>query len=218
FSPNADTATGDEWEDALVRKVVAYTALADSGEMARRRSDRIGARLLYGQHWGVSMPNDRAAITANIAMSLVRHTLAIQTKQDPVPVVEPDDAGDADAARLMRQVLMKLWQSDRMQFKLRRALLLCKTTRTSAGYILWDPTLRAGNGDVTTDIIPGWRLIIDNRANEPERMEFCGHRAEMARSRAMRMYRDAADKIRDAATPTDGNGRRPGLVNGSGSS
>lgn len=204
---NTQTEPKDAWEDALIRKVQGYTAMADLGESARRRSDRIGARLLYGQHWGVSMPNDRAAITANIAMSLIMHKMSIMTKQEPVPVVEPDDVGDAESARIMRQLLMKLWDADRMQFKLRRGLLLANTTRTCAGYVLWDPTLRGGNGDITTDVIPGWRMIIDNRANEPERMQYCGHRAEMTRARAMRLYPEAATDIEEASAP-GGGGKR----------
>jgi hypothetical protein len=46
------------------------------GEEVRRKHDRLGARLMYGQHWDRPMPSDRAAITANISMAILRHKIA----------------------------------------------------------------------------------------------------------------------------------------------
>ena len=73
---------------------MTYVRNADQGEEARRRHDRLGAKLFYGQHWDRPMPSDRAAITANLCMAILRHKVAIMTKQDPIPVIEPDDVGD----------------------------------------------------------------------------------------------------------------------------
>lgn len=201
------------FESDLVDRIMDYVRMADVGEEARRRSDSVGMRMMYGFHWNVDMPEDRAAITANIGMALILHKIAIQTKQDPIPVVEPDEAGDANAATNMRAVLMHLWRTDAMKGKIRRAQTLCNASRTCAGHVLWDPTLARGNGDITTEIIPGWNMIIDNRVSDPQLMQFCGHRATMNRARAMRLYPESAHRILDA--PTANADKRPALMRSS---
>jgi len=175
--------------------------LADVEEEARRRSDRLGANIYYGRHWNVPMPKNRAALVFNVAKSLVDHKIAIMTKQMPIPVVQPEDAGDIDAAHKMRTVLQSYWRADRMMVKSRNALRMCNTMRTVASKTYWDPDLKGGIGDVTTDIIPGYRLILDPRTDNVDRMEFIGDRAWMPRTRAMKMYPEAAEKIRDAGYP-----------------
>jgi hypothetical protein len=189
-------STPDEWEQKLTRKVMGYIRAGDVGEEQRRRNDRLGARIFYGQHWDRAMPSDRAAIMANLAMSIVRHKVAIMTKQDPIPIIEPDDTGDARAAQLMAKVIRRLWMSSRMREKSRRLATLANATRTAALKVSWDPVLRGGAGDIATDVIAGWNLILDNRVGDPAMMEFCGNRATMNKSRAMLYYPDAADKIR----------------------
>jgi hypothetical protein len=200
YSPAADKLTKrDAWEHKLTERVMGYVRAADVGEDARRRHDRLGARLFYGQHWDRPMPSDRAAITANLGMAIVRHKIAIMTKQDPIPVIEPDDVGDARAAQLMAKVVRRLWMSDRMREKSRRVLTLANTTRTTGAKVSWDPVAKGGAGDITTDVIQPWNLILDNRVSDPKVMEYCGHRATMNRSRAMLYYPDAAEKIHDLA-------------------
>lgn len=197
YSPNPADDKREPWEIRLTSKVVGYIQSADKGEDARRRSDRLGANLAYGFHWSRPMPSDRAAITANLSFAILRHKIAIMTKQDPLPVIEPDDVGDAYAAQLMCKVLQRLWKTTRMREKLRRLATLANATRTCAFKVSWDPVAKGGAGDIATDVIPGWNLVLDNRVGSPEMMEYCGNRATMTRSRAMLAYPDAADKIRD---------------------
>lgn len=205
----------DAWEDRLSRRILGYVRAADIGEDARRRHDRLGAKIYYGQHWDRPMPSDRAAITANISTAILRHKVAIMTKQDPIPVIEPDDVGDARAAQLMAKVIRRLWTFSRMREKTRRVVTLANATRTAAFKVSWDPTLRGGAGDIATDVIQGWNLILDNRVGDPAAMEYCGHRATMNRSRAMLYFPDAAKKIAEMAESQ--NTRRQGPLAGAGS-
>jgi hypothetical protein len=185
----------------LSRVVENYIRIADQGEDERRKSDRIGANLYAGRHWDVRVPRDRAALTIPYSKTLINQLISLQTKQDPIWVVAPNDAGDREAARVMQQLLPKIWTEDGMQRKVRRALRLGETTRTCAAKTLWDDSLRGGAGDVTTDIIPGWRLILDPRASHPEEMRFIGDRAMMSRTDAMLLYPEAAEIIENAGSP-----------------
>jgi hypothetical protein len=189
-------STTEDWENRLVRRVQTYVRSADIGEEARRRHDRLGAKIFYGQHWDRPMPSDRAAITANISMAILRHKVAIMTKQDPIPVIEPRDVGDARASRLMGQIIRDIWRTTRMKNKTRRLVTLANSTRTCAFKVSWDPVMNGGAGGINTDVISGWNLVCDNRVGDPSMMEFCGNRASMNRSRAMLYYPDAADKIK----------------------
>lgn len=198
-----------EWEAELVRRVMGYIAHGDQGEEVRRRHDRIGARLLYGQHWAKRMPNDRAAITANIGLALVLQKLALMTRQDPVPVVTPKTKGDSEAANLMRLVLIDNWQNDGMTKKLRRLIMLAVATRTAALKVGWDPVANGGHGAIYTDVVAGWNLIVDNRSGDPNLMDYCGHRIFVSRQRSMLMYPKAAEKIK-AAGDTQSNYHRQG--------
>ncbi len=177
--------------------------LADAEEESRRASDRLGANLYYGRHWNVPMPKNRVALTVNVTKSLIDHKIAIMTKQRPVPVVEAQEAGDVEASRIMRTVLQQYWIDDRMMLKSRDALRLCNTTRTTLSKTYWDPDKKGGVGDITTDILPGFRCIMDPRTKNVDRMEFIGDRAYMSRSRAMKLYPQASQKIMDAAMPSN---------------
>jgi hypothetical protein len=178
-----------------------YIRIHDQGEDERRKSDRIGGNLYAGRHWDARVPRDRAALTIPYSKVLINQLISLQTKQDPIWVVAPNDAGDKNAARAMQQILQRLWVEDGMQRKVRRAMRLGETTRTCAAKTVWDDTLKGGIGDCTTDMIPGWRLILDPRAQDPEEMRFIGDRALMSRPDAMLLYPDAAELIADSGQP-----------------
>lgn len=178
-----------------------YIRINDQGEDERRKSDRVGANLFAGRHWDARVPRDRAALTIPYSKVLINQLISLQTKQSPIWVVAPNDAGDRQAARAMQQILPQVWVKDGMQRKVRRAMRLGETTRTCAAKTVWDDSLNGGVGDVTTDIIPGWRLILDPRAQDPEDMRFIGDRALMSRADAMLLYPEAAEIIADAGFP-----------------
>ena len=195
----------DEFKQKLVAKLSSYIRMWDANEDARRRSDREGANGYYSRHWQVAVPRNRAAITCNIIKPLVDHSIAIMTKQEPVWVVTPDDTGDVEGARLMRSVLQHQYREDDMMLKGRQALRLAKTTRTCAAKTFWDPTLKGGIGNVTTDIIPGWRMIMDEAKRHPDRMDYIGDRAIMSRTRAMLLYKESAGMFMNAGDIVSNN-------------
>jgi hypothetical protein len=190
-----DELDQEEFEIELARTIMRYIREADAGEDERRRSDRIGGNLLAGRHWDTRVDPDRAALTVNYARALILQLISLQTKQDPIWVVAPDDAGDRQAARAMQSILPKVWDRDDMAAKLRNAMLLGESTRTCAAKTVWDESLDGFVGNVTTDIIPGWRLILDPKTANPERMRYIGDRALMSRADAMLLYPEAADII-----------------------
>lgn len=190
---------GPNVRDELADYIMGFIQENDRHEQARRRYDRIGGNLYYGRHWNVQMPEGRCAITCNVAKSLIDHKVAIQTKQQPVPVVENSDGGDPEAARMMRSAIMDWWDRTGMQTKLEQAELLGNVTRTAAIKYIWDPTLYGEHGDVDADVVPGWRLILDPLARDSKRVRFIGDRALMTRARAMRLYPEARETINSAA-------------------
>lgn len=190
-------------EAKLIRRCTSYLNIHEQDEGARLRSDRIGTRMIYNQHWTVPMPVGRSAVVYGKSGALVHHKISIMTKQDPIPVIMPDEQGDQEAARYMRLILQRLWREDDMKLKLRAGLLLANCTRTCALKVMWDPVLRGGNGDIATDVIPGWKLILDPRVSDINRSEFCGHRERMSRSRAMILYPESADIIEEGPQARD---------------
>lgn len=197
----------EAFHDRLTERLMGFLSVAMRGEEARRRTDRIGGNLYYGRHWQVAMPQNRSSLTVNVTKALIDHKISIMTKQQPLPVVECTDYGDEEAAKLMRSLLQQWWTKDRMQEKLEQALLLANVTRTCALKALWDPTLHGGIGNITCDVIPGYRLILDPRTRFKERMQFCGDVAHMTRTRAMMIYPQAATVIRDGPAVDSSDGR-----------
>jgi hypothetical protein len=178
-----------------------FVRIADQGEDARRKSDRIGANMYAGRQWDVRVSPDRAALTIPYSKRLINQLISLQTKQNPIWVIAPNDAGDREASRAMQQILPKIWERDLYKRKVRRAMRLGETTRTCAAKTVWDDSLNGGEGEIATDIIPGWRLILDPRCADPEEMRFIGDRAMMSRADAMLLYPEAADIIENAGIP-----------------
>lgn len=185
---------------AILKHVIGMISISDRHEEARRKSDRIGGNLYYGKHWNVAIASSRSALTVNLSKALIDHKISIMTKQKPVPVIEPTDVGDEEAARLMRSAIMQWWEREGMQRKIERGEFLANTTRSCAIKVSWDPTKHNRAGDIVADVIPGWRLLVDPRTCDPERMQFAGDRATMARSRAMMLYPNAARVVEEAAS------------------
>ena len=82
-----------------------YVRISDQGEDARRKSDRIGANLFAGRHWDVRQSPDRAALTIPYSKRLINQLISLQTKNDPIWVVAPSDAGDRESSRAMMQLM-----------------------------------------------------------------------------------------------------------------
>lgn len=200
-----DEEGGEPTEEQLFAElgtvVDNFVRIADAGEDARRKSDRIGANMYAGRQWDVRVSPDRAALTIPYSKRLINQLISLQTKQNPIWVIAPNDAGDREASRTMQQVLPKIWDRDLYKRKVRRAMRLGETTRTCAAKTMWDDSLNGGDGDVATDIIPGWRLLLDPRTQDPEEMRFIGDRALMSRADAMLLYPEAHDIIADAGQP-----------------
>ena len=197
---------------SLASVVENYIRISDQGEDERRKSDRIGGNLYAGRHWDARVPRDRAALTIPYSKTLINQIISLQTKADPVWVVAPDDAGDRQAAKIMGTLLPKYWHKRKMKKRVRRAMRLGETTRTCAAKVLWDDSLNGWVGDVAVDIIPGWRLILDPRTQDPEEMRFIGDRATMSRAEAMLLYPKAAEIIRDAGQPVSSGALSSGSV------
>jgi hypothetical protein len=193
-----------DYERKLVGYVGDFIQVADRGEERRRRFDRLGAQLIYSQHWDpqIIMPESRSAGTFNVAKAILLQKIAVMTKQRPIPVVNPKDAGDKEAAKILRKLLIDYFCDSEVDFqeKLRLVMLLCHCTRTAALKAWWDPTLHGGAGNIACGPIPPWRLILDDRCTNINRMRFAGDRAPMPRSLAMRYYPKAAKKIARATT------------------
>ncbi len=204
---DVDDQTNDDevFLAALARKCDSYIRDADIGEDQRRKSDRIGGNMFAGRQWDTRVAPDRAALTVNYSRALILQLVSLQTKQDPVWVVAPNDAGDVAAAAIMQTILPKVWVKDDMARKLVNAMTLGETTRTCAAKTVWDESLDGFTGNVTTDIIPGWRLILDKRSADPERMRYIGDRALMSRADAMLLYPRAAAKIQEAGKVASGS-------------
>jgi hypothetical protein len=187
-----------ELEQKLSKTVERYVSIANRGEDARKRDDKIGANLWLGHHYvGVMPSRDRPMITANIFKALIHHKASIMVKQLPIPVVEATDAGDAEAAEHLRNLLMHIFKNDDMMLKTRKAVIVSNVMRTCALKVVWDDTLRGGVGDVTTDLIMPWNLILDTQVSSYDRMSFCGDRTVMPRSKAMTMYPKAAEELEE---------------------
>lgn len=199
----------------LVRRCLGYISMSDKHEEARRKSDRVGGNIFFGRHWNVQVNTNRAALTVNVARALIDHKIAIMTKQRPMPVIEAIDVGDTEAAKLMRSVIMQWWERDEMQRKLERALYLANATRSAALKGLWDTTLNDGAGDITFDVLPGWKVIADPRSDDPDRMQFAGDRAVVPRSRAMLLYPHAAEAISYVPSLQDSPGANTAGAKGS---
>jgi hypothetical protein len=182
----------------MVKRLLSYVSMSDKHEEARRKSDRIGGNLRYSRHWNVQVSDKRAALTVNVASAIIDHKISIMTKQQPIPVIENNDVGDEESARLMRSCIMQWWERGNLQGLVENAETLACCTRSASLHAFWDPTLYNGAGDIAVESIPGWRRIVDPRVRDQRKGQFSGHRVMMPRARAMMLYPKAAKKLLDA--------------------
>lgn len=202
----------DAQDDARLIKRLDYFCdqwLRNEGE--RRSRDRRGMRLFRGEMWEDGIGAGRLAITSNSPLALYERVVADVLRGQPEPEVEAINPDEEDAARVAEGALRTNWRNTRMREKMGVGYRLSGFTRPIAMYHYWRHELHGGIGDVDKRIIPGHRLIVDDRTPFVRDMEYIGFEEEMSRAKLITLFPDKADEI-EMAIGAEGS-RPTGMTN-----
>lgn len=189
----------DRDDDArLIRRLDSFCDRWLVGEGERRSRDRRGMRLFRGQMWEDGIGAGRLAITSNTPLALYERVVADVLRGQPEPEVEAINPEEEDAARVAEGAVRTNLRTSRMREKMAVAYRLSGFTRPVAMYHYWRHELHGGLGDVDKRIIPGHRLVVDDRTPFVRDMEFVGFEEEMSRAKLITLFPDKADAIEDA--------------------
>ena len=197
--------------DRLVRRLEALCDRWQAGEGERRQRDRRGMRLFRGEMWEQSIGGgDKLQITANTPLALFERVVADVLRGAPEPEIEAINSDEEDAARVAEGALRTNWRNTRMRDRIASGYRLSGFTRPVGVYHYWRHELNGGIGDVDHRIIPGHRLIVDDRTQLVRDMEFIGFEEEMSRAKLITLFPDKADEIESAG---DAQASRPAGIN-----
>lgn len=189
----------DASDDArLIRRLDAFCERWLTGEGERRSRDRRGMRLFRGEMWEDGIGAGRLAITSNTPLALYERVAADVLRGQPEPEVEAVNPDEEDAARVAEGALRTNWRNTHMRAKMSIAYRLAGFTRPVGMYHYWRHELNGGLGDVDKRMIPGHRLIVDERTAFVRDMEFVGFEEEMSRAKLITLFPDKADEIEEA--------------------
>lgn len=185
--------------DVLLARLRAYVTRWRVGEDERRVADRKGARFYRDDMWADGITPGRMPITSNVGKELFERVVAMVTRADPEPNVEAVNPDDDEKAAVLNGALRSNWRRRRMQELLKLSYRLSGFTRPVGWYTYWRSELYGGIGDFDTRIIPGHRLIVDDRFYKVQDMEFVGFTERASRAKLMMLFPNKSREIEDAA-------------------
>lgn len=184
---------------ALVALLQRNRLRAARGETARTSRDRRGSQLFNYQMWSGTLPTSKFPITCPTHIALFDRVTGLVTKYEPVPKVEPVNGADEDGARILQGAILTSYRENGMQELVKIAYRQAGYTRPCMFYSYWDHTKLRGLGFPTTEIIPGYRSIIDDTKYRLVDMDFCGFKVRRTRAKLMQICPDKADEIATAS-------------------
>lgn len=191
-------AMSDQDNARLVRRLEALVERWESGEGDRRARDRRGIRMFREQAWQESLVESKLAITSNTPLALFERVAADVLRGQPEPEIEAVNPDEEDNARVAEGALRTNWRKRRVREKLAAAYRLTGFTRPVGFYHYWRHEADGGRGDVDKRMIPGHRLIVDDRVQLVHDMEFVGFEEEMSRAKLITLFPDKAEQIEKA--------------------
>jgi hypothetical protein len=190
---------------ALIHRLQALCGRWEATEGKLRDRDKRGMRLFRDELWERGLGAGKLEITSNTPLGLFERVVAEVLRGSPEPEIEAVDPDAEDAARVAEGAIRTNWRTTRMREKLGVGYRLAGFTRPIAFYHFWRQELHGGLGDVDKRIIPGFRLITDNRATCVKDMEFVGFEEEMSRAKLITLFPDKAKEIEAAAQTPGGS-------------
>jgi hypothetical protein len=184
---------------ALVERLEALCGRWEKNEGKLRERDRRGIRLFRDELWERGLGAGKLEITANTPLGLFERVAAEVLRGQPEPEIEAIDPDAEDAARVAQGAIRTNWRYSRVREKLGQAYRLAGFTRPVAFYHYWDQEAHGGLGDVNKRLVPGFRLIIDDRMAAVGDMEFVGFEEEMSRAKLITLFPSKAKEIEAAA-------------------
>lgn len=166
-------------EDYEKYRIVRYCRkLLDSARTARKPYETYDrAWALFNGEWpDRRMANPtRARITPNKIRAVIIFILSIMTDQKPRFSIEPEVPGSEDASDLIRRLVDRLWDKDDYQAKVALWVLYGLVFGYAFVKKTYDPYARGGRGKHNLDVIPPYRIWLNDTATCVEDAEFIIH-------------------------------------------
>jgi len=194
----------------LLNTLRRYKKMSEEGQSGRNASDRKGAKFARSEMWDGGVSPGKLPITSNLALALTERLNSQLTRNKPAPLIEAINAGNDDAAALLQGGVSTAWTESKMQEKAVQGQHQASFTRACGWYTYWRSSLRGGIGDMDTRLIPGWRLIIDDRHLHSRDMEFIGFSEPCTRAKLISLFPDKAEEIEEAGSIAAIEGNSPG--------
>jgi hypothetical protein len=209
--PRRDQRMDDSDNARLCMKLAAYRDRWLQGESERRADDRKGAKLFRSQMWDEGVNPNQLAVTANLGKALFTRVAAFVLRGEPEVSMEALNDEEDDAARILQGAVTTNWRVRRVLELLKVGYRLCGFTRAVGIYSYWRQELRGGIGDIDKRLIPGHRLIVDDRTHRVQDMEYVGFTERMSRAKLIMLFPDKTKEIEQACNTT--GSFTPGMSN-----
>lgn len=197
-TPEREDVAHDLDKAVLLNTLRRFKRMADDGQRQRNAQDRKGAKYSRSEMWDGGVSPGKLPITSNMGLSLIERQIAQLTRNRPMPTIEAISAANDDGAALLQGACTTNWIETKMQEKVVQGQFQCTFTRPVGWYTFWNSTLRGGIGDMDTRLIPGWRLIVDDRFLHVRDMEFVGFSEPCSRAKLIQLFPDKSDEIEAA--------------------
>jgi hypothetical protein len=193
----------------LIDRLDALCDRWKAGEKTRVARDKRGMRLFRGDDLLDGLTTgSKLSIDSQTPLSLFEQVTSDVLRGIPEPELEATNPDEDEAARVAQGAIRTNWRETRMLEKTQNAYILSGFTRQLAFYHYWRHEMHNGIGDVDKRLIPGHRLIFDDRHSYVQDMEFIGFEEEMSRAKLITLFPDKAEEIEiagDSASDRVGN-------------
>jgi hypothetical protein len=185
-----------------VRLIERLDLLCDrwsANEKSRTARDKRGMRLFRGDDLIDGITSQKLTINSQTPLALFEQVTADVLRGIPEPELEATNPDEDEAARVAQGAIRTNWRYTRMLEKIQNGYILSGFTRQLGYYHYWRHEMHQGIGDVDRRLIPGHRLIFDDRHSYVQDMEFIGFEEEISRAKLITLFPDKAEEIEAAS-------------------
>lgn len=197
-------------------KILRYCRkLLDSARTSRKPYETYDrAWALFNGEWPDRRAGNptRARITPNKIRAIIMFILSIMTDQKPRFSIEPEVPGSEDASDLIRRLVDRFWDKEDVQSKVALWVLYGLVFGYAFIKKTYDPYANGGRGKHIVDVIPPYRVWINDTATGIEDAEFIVHIERLTMGWIRRNFPDKArviDSLRGGAMLSKGEDGYP---------
>jgi len=185
--PDADICEG-VWKDFNKDKAYKYAIINPSDQKRY-------AEIYYCQHWNGNQKDWQSTPVIPLSTAAVNSILPVITDNKPQIAIIPREPNDDKIADVLRSIIEWIWEEQNCDVKLPATMLNALIFGNGFWKILWNPSLRKGDGDIQIVDVDPTCMFFNPEAKDIDEAERITHVEQMSLHRIKTLWPEKGAEV-----------------------